>query len=72
MSIVFQHAVEEYLKYSKTIYKKSNYYEQNRKIMKHILPYFKDKDIYKIGIGDIVSWKISIEKYDRLKDVTLN
>lgn len=64
MSIVFQHAVEEYLKYSKTIYKKSNYYEQNRKIMKHILPYFKDKDIYKIGIGDIVSWKISIEKYN--------
>lgn len=64
MIIAFEPAIEEYFKYSKTIYKKSNYYEQNRKIMKHILPYFKDKDIYKIGIGDIVSWKISIEKYN--------
>lgn len=64
MSIVFAHAIEEYFKYSKTIYKKSNYYEQNRKIIKHILPYFKDKDIYKIGISDIVFWKISIEKYN--------
>lgn len=62
MNIAMQDAIEEYFKYSKTIYKKSNYYEQNRKILKHILPYFKDKNIYEIGISDIVSWKISIEK----------
>lgn len=62
MNIAFDYAIEEYFKYSKTIYKKSNYYEQNRKILKHILPYFKDKNIYEIGISDIVSWKISIEK----------
>lgn len=62
MNIAFHNAIEEYFKYSKTIYKKSNYYEQNRKILKHILPYFKDKNIYEIGISDIVSWKISIEK----------
>lgn len=64
MNIAMQYAIEEYFKYSKTIYKKSNYYEQNRKILKHILPYFKDKNIYEIGISDIVSWKISIEKND--------
>ena len=62
MNIAFNYAIEEYFKYSKTIYKKSNYYEQNGKILKHILPYFKDKNIYEIGISDIVSWKISIEK----------
>ena len=48
MNIAFDYAIEEYFKYSKTIYKKSNYYEQNRKILKHILPYFKDKNIYEI------------------------
>ena len=64
MSIVFAQAIEEYFKYSKIKLKKSNYDEQKRKIIKHILPYFKDKNIYEIGIRDIVSWKMYIESFD--------
>lgn len=62
MNIAMTHAIEEYFKYSKIKLKKSNYEEQKRKILKHILPYFKDKNIYDINLVDIVSWKMYIEE----------
>lgn len=62
MYIAMDNAIEEYFKYSKMKLKKSNYEEQRRKILKHILPYFKNKNIYEINLVDIVSWKMYIEE----------
>ena len=62
MNITFSNTMDNYFNYSKFKLKKSNYEEQKRKIIKHILPYFKNKNIYMLNLSDIISWKIYIEK----------
>lgn len=64
MNITFEEAIKEYLKYSKMKLKKSTYEELERKINKHILFYFKNKNIYNTSIKDIISWKEYIESFN--------
>lgn len=62
MNITMNNAIEEYYKYSKLHLKKTTFEEQKRKVDKYILNYFKNNNIYEIGIKDIISWKEYIEK----------
>lgn len=55
MNITMQKAIEEYYKYSRLHLKKTTFEEQKRKVDKYILNYFKNNNIYEIGIKDIIS-----------------
>lgn len=64
MNIAFDHAIEEYFKYSKIKLKESTYEEQFLKIKKHIIPFFKNRNIYDINLKDIIKWKEFIELFN--------
>lgn len=64
MKITFEKAIEEYFKYSKMKLKKTTYKEQEIKIKKYILEYFKNKNIYDIKLNDIILWKEYIESFN--------
>lgn len=56
----FENALIEYFNYSKLNLKISTYVEQERKINKYILPFFKGKYINDIDLIDIINWKKTI------------
>ncbi len=64
MNLTFDEIINDYFNYSEMRLKKTYYLEQRQKIIKHILPYFKDKNIYDINIKDIIFWKTKIEQLD--------
>ena len=62
MKKTLKDVIEDYYEYSFMNLKESTYKENRRKIEKHILPYFKNKNIYDFCIKDIISWKSFILK----------
>lgn len=64
MNITFNEIINNYFNYAEMRLKKTYYQEQKQKIIKHILPYFKNKNIYEIDVKDIIFWKMEIEKLD--------
>ena len=54
--------INDYYEYSFMNLKETTFKENRRKIELHILPYFKNKNIYDISIKDIILWKDHIIK----------
>lgn len=57
MKITFEKAVEEYLKFVKLKRKQTSYRNISNRINNHILPYFKNKNIYEFTTFDYLNWQ---------------
>ena len=53
----FEKAVESYLEYAKNRHKKQGFITLTSDFNSRIIPFFKDKDIYKITKSDIIDWQ---------------
>ena len=62
MNVSFDDALEEYLTYIKLKRKGNTYETIERRIKKHIQPFFKNKSIDKIGTKDYLKWQQEIDK----------
>ena len=62
MNITFEQAIEEYLKYSKMKKKYDTYETIERRIKKHILPFFNSKKLVDVSVKDYFEWQLFIEE----------
>lgn len=60
--MIFENLVAEYLEYIKLKRKEITYLTHEDRIKKHILPFFKSKNVNQISKTDILKWQIEIEK----------
>ncbi len=61
MEIKFDSAINEYLDYIKIKRKNTTYITNKRRILKYILPYFKNKNIFDLSCKDYICWQNYIE-----------
>lgn len=56
----FEYVYNNYLVYSSNRYKKQGFETTSRNFRLHILPFFKDKDVMKLTVTDIMDWQTFI------------
>lgn len=61
-TILLKDIIYEYYDYAFMQLKQTTFFENRRKIEKHILPYFENKNIYEFSMKDIILWKGFINK----------
>lgn len=61
MNLTFEEAYKKYIEYAKLYLKPTTILNQKRKIENHILPYFKEKNIYDFKEEDYIMWQSKIK-----------
>ena len=56
----FEKVYEQYKIYARTRHKKQGFYTLTKDFKNHILPYFKDRNIYDLNTVDIIEWQTEI------------